>query len=433
MTKLRVLFMMVALAVLAAACSSNKSDSNPTPNSGSPKYALQLAAGGQNVGLGSSVSLAPQIVDLNGNIVTAPATISYSVEPSSLGTVVNGRFVAGSTPGTGKVTARMTFEGVEYVSVVPVAVAPAASQFHVVPSAILWTTGAGNIQLESVYFGTSAPGAISYSVTSGSNVVSVSSSGNVSFLANGEATIRVSTTISGQAVTVDVPVMVVGLPTVVLPVARVSCTPNPVILFNGETQQLTPKTYNSNNVETTGETFTYTVITTDSANGVPDPCVSVSTSGLVTPRHTGEATIVVTARGVSTQVTVEVLPDKVLLNSPFFKTLGTDPFGGSSDTEFTATVSAYTVDRAAYRSKDYNNMLRPATLPAGLQWMKPTFPGFPQLNDLFDIVDLVNPTNSNVLVRKKSFSSVGSTFVFSYDPNDLVWTEPGVTAVTCIP
>lgn len=426
---------LACLALLATGC-GKKSDPSPSSNNNqNAKYGFQLAAGGQSVSQGSSVSLLPTLVDANGNVVT-PTNVSYTVTPSDLGEVVNGKFVAkGTATGTGTVKATVTIEGVEYSTEIPVAVAAPASLFHVVPQAIIWQTGAGNIQLETVYFGTSAPGTITYSVTSGSNVVAVSNTGSVSFQANGKAEITVSTTIDGKAQSVKIPVLVVGLPAVVLPVARVAVTPNPVLLFRGESLDLAPKAYNSSNQEVTGETFTYTVIDKDTSEsgGPTGPCVSVSSSGRVTPNHVGSATIVVTCKGISTSIDAEVLPDKVLLNSPFFQTLGTDPFGGGAGVnDFTCSVAAYTINKAAYKNKDYANMLTASTLPATLRWTKPTFPSIPELNQLFDIVDLSATTGNQIQVTKKP-NGVGTTIVISYDANDLVWTQPGVTSVAVNP
>ncbi len=424
----------LGLSVVLLASSCAKKDDSPNPT-GTPKYGFQIASGGQSIQQGKKVNLNLTVIDANGAVVAAPGSISYIVQPSGLGAVVNGVFVAGGAEGTGTITATMTVDGVDYLSVVPVVVAPAEALFHVAPSAILWSTGAGNIQLETVYFGTQAPGAITYSVTSGT-AVSVSSTGDVSFNSNGSAVIRVSTTIGGKATSVDVPVMVVGPPAAPLPVARVACSPNPVILFRNETQTLAPVAYNGSNTALTGETFTYEVINKDTSDTETGPIVTVSSSGLVTPVRVGSATIIVTCKGISTQVEAEVLPDKVIINNPFYGTLGTDysdPFNPRVVTEITATASTYTINKQAYRAKDYNNMLVLTANPAGLDWFKPTFPEIPEINNLFDIVNLSAKTNSSVLIKPKSSSSVGSTFVISFDPQDLNWTEPGITAVTVLP
>lgn len=413
------------------ACSTKKDD--PAPSGGNAQYAIQMAAGGQDLSMGASLDLKLRVVDLNGNIVSAPSSVSYTVSPSNLGTVQNGRFVAGAETGTGVVTATMTHNGVTYTTQIPVVVTQPSLPFHVVPGAIVWSTGIGNINLETVYFGTGAPSNVTYT-SANTSVVTVSNTGEVSFVGNGNTKITVNATINGKQETVEVPVLVVGAPSVPLPVARVAVTPNPVTLFRGETVTLQPKAYNSNNAEVTGETFTYQVINKDTGDQDQGPIVNVSASGVVTPVRTGNATIIVTARGISRQVEVEVLPDFVILNDPFFKFLGTDPQNpfGTPDTEVTITARTYAVDRVKYRAKDYSNMLTLVANPAALQWMKPSF-GIPQIDALFDVVDIVSSNNSTALVRKKATATAGSTFIFAYNPGDLTWTDPGVTAITVAP
>lgn len=434
-TKLLVALLFLGNTLLLSSCGTKSSDPAPS-GSGQQTLGFQMAAGGQSISQGGNVDLRLTVVDANGNIINAPASVTYSVEPSGLGTVVNGSFVAGSTTGTGVVTATMSYNGATYTTQIPVVVVAPASQFHVVPSAVVWGTGLGTIQLETVYFGTSAPGAITYS-SANTSVVTVSNTGEISFVGNGSTKITVRTTIQGQAKEVEVPVLVVGPPAAPLPVARVTCTPNPVTLFRGETQQLSPKAFNGAGADVTAaNTFTYEIINKDSSDDAPQPCISVSTTGLVTPLRSGTATIIVTSRGVSTQVEVEVLPDKVILNDPFFASLGldiTDPFNPRQVNEVTVTARTYNVNKVAYRARDYNNAFTLTTNPGGLRWFKPTT-GIPQIDQFFDIVDLLNPTTTNVLVRKKSSgTAVGSTFVIAYDPADLTWTEPGVTAVNVTP
>jgi hypothetical protein len=229
---------------------------------------------------------------------------------------------------------------------------------------------------------------------------------------------------------------VVGPPAAPLPVARVTATPNPITLFRGETQQLTPKAFNGAGADvTSANTLTYAVINKDSTDDTPDPVVSVSATGLITPVRTGQATVIVTSRGVSSQVEVEVLPDKVIMNNPFFASLGqdfSDPFNPRVVEEVTVTATTYNVNRAAYRARDYNNAFTQTTNSRGLQWYKPVT-GIPQVDQFFDIVNLVSPNNTSVLVKKKNSTSVGSTFVLAYDPADLIWTEPGVTSFSVTP
>jgi hypothetical protein len=416
--------------VFATSCSKKSDDAKPAAVA---KYGFQISAGGQSVEIGKTFRLGITTIDANGNEIAAPAGITYTVSPDSLGTVTNGVF-KGNKAGTGTVTAKMSFDGYEYTSVIPIVTTNAAELFHVVPQAIVWTTGAGNIQLETVYFGTQAPGAISYSVESG-NSASVNNTGQVSFNNSGQTVIKVSTTIGGQAVTVKVPVLVVGLPAAPLPVARVKCAPNPVLLFRGETQTLTPEAFNSENVKVNNETFTYEVINKDTGDGQTGPIVTVSATGVVSPVRVGNATIIVTCKGISTQVEAEVLPDKVILNDKFFASLGQDIFNPLNPpvTEVTVNASTYTINKAAYRSKDYNNMLNLVANPSGLDWEVPTFPQDPIFNEFFDLLSLSNKTNTSVLVKPKSSTAFGTTFLISYDRQDLEWTEPGVTAFTVLP
>jgi len=388
---------------------TEEEDNNNNTTTTEKSYVLVIDNGAQSMDQGQSLAFSAHLVSKTGEVKT-PGSVTWS---SNIGTMVGGAFTC-NTETVGTISASCTQDGVTYNASVPISVQPLRSTriFGVVPSAIIWSTNSGDIQLNPVYIGMSSA---SYAYSSdNANIASVSASGLVKFNAVGNTNIKVTGTIDGKASTIVVPVMVVGVPEVPLPVTRVVVTPVLGEMFRNETLQLTAKAYNSAGAEVTGLNFTYAVLKKEEEDdaGMPVP-VTVNQSGLVTANALGGAYVKVTAQGVSGQAEIVVNPDTAIFVSPFNVTLGTDysdPFNPKTVTSATLTAKTYKVDRTKYRSDKMNAFTLIAN-PANLQWVLPET-GIAEIDNLFKVVTLKSKTNSSCVVEAIQ-GKVGSTIVIA--------------------
>jgi hypothetical protein len=180
----------------------------------------------------------------------------------------------------------------------------------VVPSAILWTEGAGNVQLEAVYFGS---GNTNYRYeSSDQSIVKVNSNGDVSFESSGKSSINVTAEgLDGQP-TVTVPVQVRGEPNADLPITRLELSPQSVDMFREESQQFTAQAYNKNDEQVSAD-FTWKVTNRDV--GI------VKQNGTFEARSIGKTKVKAVAKGIIGQAEVLVHPDTILKVSPFQATV----------------------------------------------------------------------------------------------------------------
>lgn len=407
-TGFRLMMLTVASAMILSGCKKDKNDPEPTPEptpTAEKKYALVIDNGAQSIEQGKSVSYSAHLVSTTGAIVN-PSGITWS---SSFGGF-SGSTLSFNQDTTGFVTASVSYEGNTYTAKAPVSIMPVKSTqlFAVVPSAIIWSTGAGNIQLNAVYLGGSAT--YTY-VSENTGIVTVSNSGLVSFVAAGSTNIKVSATINGQLSEIRVPVLVVGTPEVKLPVAKVVVTPALGQMFKGETLQLNAKAYDSDGNDVTNNyTFSYTVVPKVEEDGVVSNAITVNNSGLVSAVALGGAYVQVKANGVMGQSEIVVNPDTVIMVNPFYAQLGGfDPITmqpGPTSKTFTATT--YKVDRNAYKAGNPNFLTQIAN-PAGLTWMIPQT-GVAEIDNLFNVITLSNANNTSVTASMIQ-GKVGSTFV----------------------
>lgn len=403
---------LASATVFAFSCKKDKKTEDPattTTTTTETKYALVIDNGAQSIDQGQTISFSAHLVSTSG-VVSTPSGISWS---SNIGGMAGANFTYASDT-TGIISASVDFEGVKYTASVPICVNPLKNTqvFGVVPSAIIWSTNSGPIQLTTVYFG-SAPATYAFS-SDNSAVASVSSSGNVTFNAAGNARIKVTATINGKANIVYVPVMVVGPPSVPLPVTRVVVTPALGEMFRGETLQLNAKAYNSAGDDVTNTvTFNYTAIQKLEDDEETEMPITVSSTGLVNAKALGGAYVKVTASGVMGQSEIVVNPDTVIIVSPFYTTLGTDftqmPPVQKTSENFTA--STYKVDRTIYKNKSGNYLISIAN-PSNLQWDIP-LTGVAEIDNLFNVVTLSNKT-SNGCTATAITGKVGSTFVVAH-------------------
>jgi len=403
-------FITIAISslLLFANCKKDKTSpedpASPEPEA-TKKYTLVIDNGAQSVEQGKTISYNAHLVSSTGAVINSGG-VSWS---SSFGSFSGSNFSFNSDT-TGIISASVSYDGLTYNASVPISIMPVKSSqlFAVVPSAIIWSTNSGPIQLTSVYLGGTATYAF---VSENSNIASVSASGLVTFNSVGSTNIKVTATINGQPSVIRVPVLVVGIPEAPLPVAKVVVTPALGQMFKGETLQLNAKAYDSNGNDVTNTvTFNYTVIPKIEEDGVPTNAINVNGSGLVSAVNLGGAYIQASTNGVMGQAEIVVNPDTVILVSPFYASLGGfDPITFQPNpTSKTFTANTYKIDRAAYKGGS-PNFLTSIPNPAGLQWMVPTT-GIAEIDNFFNIVTLSNATNNSVTATAIP-GKVGSTFV----------------------
>lgn len=420
--------MLISSALVFTNCKKSKKETTDDSGSGSSntskKYTLVIDNGAQSVEQGKSVNYNAHLVDANGQIVSASG-VSWS---SSFGGFSGSTFVFNNDT-TGTISASVSYEGVTYSASVPVAVTPVKGTevFAVVPSAIIWSTNSGPIQLNTVYLGNSSA---SYAFSSENNsIASVSGSGQVTFNAVGSTNIKVTATINGKANVVTVPVLVVGVPEAPLPVARVVVNPALGQMFKGETLQLNAKAYDSGGNDVTGNvSFSYTVVPKVDSDNEPQTSITVNNSGLVSAVAIGNAYVKVMTNGVMGQAEIVVNPDTAIIVTPFYADLGGfDPVTlQPNPTSKTFTATTYKVDRNAYHAGNTNFLTQIAN-PSNLVWELPQT-GVPEIDNIFNIVTLSNANNTNVTASAIP-GKTGGTFIMARAFNYYV----GGAAITVMP
>ncbi len=404
---------LIGAALIFTACKKDKKEdptnpTSPTSPAAEKKYALVIENGAQSIEVGQNLNLTAHLVNTSGAVVNVSG-VSWS---SNIGGISGSAFAL-NTETTGIISASVQYEGVTYSASIPISVQPIKNSqvFAVVPSAIIWGVGYGTIPLETVYLGNSSA---TYAFSSqNTNIVTVSSTGVVSFVAPGSTNILVNATINGKTTTVTVPVLVVGTPEVPLPVTRVVVTPALGEMFRGETLQLVAKAYNSNGDDVSSTvTFSYAVVPKLEDDNIPQTAVSVNGSGLVSALTLGSAYVKVMANGIMGQSEIIVNPDTAIIVTPFYADLGGfDPITmqpNPNNKTFTATT--YKVDRNAYKTGN-PNFLTTIPNPANLTWELPTT-GVPEIDNMFNIVTLSNSSNTSVTATSIP-GKVGSTFVIA--------------------
>ena len=398
---------------------STDSSSSSSSSSSDKKYALVIDNGAVSVDVTKSITFSAHLVSSTGAIIN-PSGITWS---SNIGGLTGSTFML-TNDTTGIVSASVQYEGQTYSASVPVCVQPLNNTqvFEVVPSAIIWSTNSGDIQLNTVYFGTSAA---SYAFSSDdASIASVSSSGLISFKKVGNTRIKVTGTINGKSSVFVVPVMVVGEPEVPLPVTRVVVTPAMYEMFRGEKMQLSAKAYNSKGEDVSSTvTFNYLVVPKveedEDPNSTSTPtAISVSATGEVSAKLIGSAYVKVTAAGLQAQSEIIVNPDTVLMVTPFYVNLGGMDYTAfppvPNPTSVNLNATTYKVDRTAYRAKNGTNYLNVIPNPSSLLWDIP-LTGVPEVDNLFNFLTLSNKTNSGCTATLKSNATPGmATFVIAH-------------------
>jgi len=240
--------------------------------------------------VGQTAQLTATPKDANGNPLTG-RTITWSSSDNTIATVSGSGLVTGVGPG-GPVTITATSEGQSGTATINVALAPVASVTVAPSTASIAITG--TVQLTATpkdANGNPLTGrAISWS-SSDNTIATVNGSGLVTGVAAGSVTI--TATSEGKSGTASV--TVAGAP-----VASVTVTPASASVQAGQTQQLTATLKDANGNILTGRTVTWSSNNTSVA--------TVSSSGLVTAKVAGSATITATSEGKSGTSALTVTP-----------------------------------------------------------------------------------------------------------------------------
>ena len=255
-----------------------------------PVASVTVSPATASLTVGQTAQLTATPKDANGNPLTG-RTITWSSSDNTIATVSGSGLVTGVGPG-GPVTITATSEGQSGTAAVNVTLAPVASVTVAPSTANIAITG--TVQLTATpkdANGNPLTGrAISWS-SSDNTIGTVNGSGLVTGVAAGS--VAITATSEGKSGTASV--TVAGAP-----VASVTVTPASASVQAGQTQQLTATLKDANGNILTGRTVTWSSNNTSVA--------TVSSSGLVTAKVAGSATITATSEGKSGTSALTVTP-----------------------------------------------------------------------------------------------------------------------------
>ena len=276
-------------SVQIAVSSGGKSAVVPVTVGSRPVSLVRVTPTAATVVSGATVVFAAQALDAAGGVVTG-RTVLWTTNSAVIATVTSTGVVTGVSAGNANISA--TVDGVTGSGLVTVQPVPV--------NAVLVTPATGalivgeQLQLTATptdILGTSLPGrAISWS-SNAPAVASVSSTGLVTALGLGSAT--VTATCEGKSATSRIAVSLV-------PVDAVSVTPSTASLPAGQSVQLTARPVDSTGAALTGRTVTW-------ASDQPT-IATVAQGGLVTAVSAGQARISATVDGKVGTATINVTP-----------------------------------------------------------------------------------------------------------------------------
>ncbi|HEX5385193.1 MAG TPA: Ig-like domain-containing protein [Gemmatimonadales bacterium] len=244
-----------------------------------PVASVTVSPDPAGVVVGATVQLTATLKDAGGNVLTGRA-VTWSSSNTSVATVSPSGDVTGVAAGTATITAASEGRsGGASLTVSPVPVATVT----VTPNPASVQTGA-TVQLTATLKDADGNVLSGRTVTWSSNATSkatVSTSGLVTGVAVGSATITASSGGKSGSATVNV---------TAVPVATVTVSPNPASVNVGATVQLTATLKDANGNVLTGRAVTWS---SNSANA------TVSSTGVVTGQAAGSATITATSEGKS--------------------------------------------------------------------------------------------------------------------------------------
>lgn len=386
-------FVLLSLGLLTFVSCKKDKDNN---NDDKKKQVLVIENGAVSTAPDGTVKYNAALIDEDGK-KTAASGVTWSSSATGVATISGTGEVTIASVGVSTIKASVTIDGTTLTAEAPLNI-QVPSVFAVAPSAILVDTEFPDIQMEAIYLGT---GSTTYSYqSSNTNIATVSNTGVVNFVGAGSCKITVTANGLDGSPAVVVPVVVLGVPAIKLPVARVILEPSSRAILKSETTQYTAKAYNLDNQEVSA-TFTWSV--------ADESIATVDASGNITPVALGTTTVRATADGITGEAELVVVAERILLVDPYYASVA-----AGRTKQFTATE--YQVVRNA------NNELALGTGSAatGLTWSIPTF-GF----SMFD----VGTVDNNGLVSVKS-SAIPGLFapVIASKTNDPD-VEPGVATL----
>ena len=322
----RVIGRVAALALVGAAvvsCSGGESTTDPLQPTGRTANVVINSAPGSLV-VGGTVALSAVAQDASGNIVPE-ATIHWSSSDDAIATVSSVGVVTAKAPGSVQIAA--SAEGHSALVTLAVTNVPVAS-VTVAPNSVSLALG-GTATLTAIAYDQNGNALTGRPVTwasSAPSVATVDGNGVVTSVAQGSATVTATSEgkTAGAAITVTAPPAI--------PVASVAVAPTSSSLTVGATTTLTAITYDANGNTLTGRGIVW-------ASSAP-AVASVSTSGVVTAKSAGTATITATSEGKTGSATINVTtPAPVPVSS-----VTVAPPSSTVVTGSTVTLTAVTYD-----------------------------------------------------------------------------------------
>jgi len=364
---------------------SKKHDSSPTP--ATKQYALIIKSGGQSLTIGNNFNFEAQLVGTDGTIIPITSGITYSSSNTDVATF-SGTAVYGKGQGTATVTASFSYNGTTYTASVPLAIQAPSTVFAVNPWTIWWEADGTEFELNTIYFGTSAP-TYTYS-SSDASVASVTSAGIVKVLKAGSCVVTVTATNLTGSPSIQVPVLVFGEIAVPLSVKQVKIIPGSYEMFKGEDKVFSAKAFNGSGAEVTGKTIKWSIKTTDSTD--MGEAATIDQTGKVIALRVGEAAVYAEIEGIVSQANVTINPDFALFIEPFSTSIGANKTQVFS-------LKTYQVDRVKYRA-GATDAISLTSNPSNVQWLLPfnDIPGFPT-------VFTITVSNQNSCTLKASSSA----------------------------
>ena len=410
------LFLFLLFSILSTgfySCSKDD-DKAPAPSGSDKKYALVIKSGGQSISQGGSFQFEAQLVGTDGTIIPISSGITYSSSASGLLTI-SGNSVTAVDAGTTTLTASYTYQGVTYTASVPVVVKAATTVFAVNPWTIMWEADGTEFELNPIYLGGTTIPTYTYSSTDAS-IASVTSAGVVKVLKAGSCVVRVTASLEGSPY-VDVPVLVLGEPTVPLPVSQVKITPGSWEMFKNETKSFAAKAYKSDGSEVTGKTIKWSIRTTDSTG--TGPAASIDQNGQVTAIRVGEASVYAEVEGIVSQANITISPEYAFVLTPIMSSLNP-----GEEKSFSLTTYQI-VDKTKYRNNDPAAFAQVSN-PVGVKWELP-FSQIPIIGSQFTIT---SSNASSCSIKAKDAATPGMMeFLLAYMENDDNY-GPGVASLS---
>ena len=276
-------------AVAVTSCSSADTTA-PLQPTGGGTATIVITPNTTSLVVGATLPLQAVAHDASGNIVP-DASIHWSSSDTAVATVSSTGVVTGKGIGSAQIAA--SAEGKSAIATLSVVAVPVAS-VAVAPTSGSIVTG-GTMSLAAVTYdanGNALPNRAVVWASSAPQVATVSSTGKVTAVAAGTATI--TATSEGKVGSAQITVT----PPAPTPVASVVVTPGSKSLSVGGTVTLSAAT-----LDASGKTLTGRAITWSTSSGA---VATVTTSGVVTAIGAGTATITATSEGQSGTATITV-------------------------------------------------------------------------------------------------------------------------------